>query len=304
MKYLKKKKKSPLISIVCILGFLLLAALLVLTLLPGHSDHGDDPVQTRPQTGTQPVQTTAPSNGATGPAPTISQSQQYVPIETPYCILNFPKQWENYLDVTVTEDTPCRAIFSCKFSENRVFPLFEIGFDSPDGQIQGAVTTDGVNSVKVSYLPYERADQSKMSDEEWAIYTAMEACATDLIGRIPFANELHSGDVEDVVIETPYKNLTFPGRWADYLEVKTDESGDYTLHFHAGFPDGESVRLFSLTFSRENTKGVPCQMADGTKFWVIVDKADLMEQEIRQDRLSIALQMQEQLRTVMESLNK
>lgn len=302
MKYLKKKKKSPLIAIVCVLGVLLLAALLVLTLLPGHSDQEDAPSQ--PQSGSEPVQTTAPSDGATEPDSPVSQSMQYVPIETPYCILNFPRQWENYLDVTVTEDTPCRAIFSCKFSEEKMFPLFEIGFNSPEGQIQGAVTTDGVNSVKVSYLPYETVRQNDMGDEEWEIYTAMQACATDMISRIPFANDLHGGTVEDVVIETPYKNLTFPGRWADYLDVRTDEGGDYTLHFHAAFPDGQLVRLFSLTFSQENTKGVPCQMADGTEFWVIVDKVDLREQELRQDRMSVALQMQEQLRTVMESLNK
>ena len=132
MKYLKKKKKSPLIPIVCVLGLALLAAVLVLALLPGRGDQPEVPGQTEPL-GTQPVQTTLPPEGDT--TPTTPQSVQYVPVETPYCILNFPRQWENYLDVTVTEELPCRAVFSCKFGENQLFRLFEIGFDTGEGEI-------------------------------------------------------------------------------------------------------------------------------------------------------------------------
>lgn len=302
MKYLKKKKKSPLIAIVCVLGVLVLGAVLVLALLPGHSDQGENPAQT--QEGTQPVQTTVPAGETQGTEPTVSKDMQFLPIETPYCILNFPKQWETYLDVTITEDLPCRVIFSCKFSQDRVFSLFEIGFNVPDGQVQGAVTTDGVNSIKVSYLPYEAPEQSKMSADEWEIYTAMQACSQDLIGRIPFANHTQAGNVEDVVIETPFVNLTFPGRWSDYLHVETEEGQDYTVHFHAKFPDGEAYRIFSLTFSWENKGGITIQQPDGTKFWVQVDRPDLREYQLRQDRMTTALFMQEELRTIMEALNK
>ena len=303
MKYLKKKKKSPLIPIVCVLGVLLLAALLVLSLLPGPAGEENVPGQTQSQTDTQPGQTAEPTGEATAPAPGQTQPVHYVPVETPYCILNFPKQWENYLDVTITEEIPCRVIFACKFSEDRIYPLFEIGFNSPDGQVQGSVTTDGVNAVKVSYLPYETVQQSQMSAEEWEIYTAMQACSSDLIGRIPFANDI-SGNVEDMIIETPYANLTFPGRYRDYLHVETDESQGYTLHFYAKFPDGESARIFSLTFSRENNGGAVVQQADGSKLWVLVDRPDLREYNLRQDRMTTALFMQEQLRVVMESLGK
>ena len=302
MKYLKKKKKSPLIAIVCVLGVLVLGAVLVLALLPGHSDQGENPAQT--QEGTQPVQTTVPAGETQGTEPTVSKDMQFLPIETPYCILNFPKQWETYLDVTITEDLPCRVIFSCKFSQDRVFSLFEIGFNVPDGQVQGAVTTDGVNSIKVSYLPYESPEQDKMSADEWEIYTAMQACSQDLIGRIPFANHTQAGNVEDVVIETPFVNLTFPGRWSDYLHVETEEGQDYTVHFHAKFPDGEAYRIFSLTFSWENNGGITIQQPDGTKFWVQVDRPDLREYQLRQDRMTTALFMQEELRTIMEALNK
>ena len=303
MKYLKKKKKSPLIPIVCVLGVLVLAAVLALALLPGHSDREENPVQTQPQEATQPVQTTVPTGESQGPDATVPKDMQFLPIETPYCILNFPRQWENYLDVTITEELPCRVIFSCKFSQDRVFPLFEIGFNSPNGQIQGAVTTDGVNSIKVSYLDYEAPGQSEMNAEEWEIYTAMEACSQDLIGRIPFANGSQAGNVEDVVIETPFVNLTFPGRWADYLYVETEDGQDYTVHFHAKFPDGEAYRIFSLTFSWENNGGITIQQPDGTKFWVQVDRPDLREYQLRQDRMTTALFMQEELRTIMESLN-
>lgn len=303
MKYLKKKKRSPLIPIVFVLGLLLLAALVVLALLPGHDGQPELPGQTLPTADTQPNQSTEPGE-TTGPAPAVPQSVQYVPVETPYCILNFPRQWESYLDVTVTEDTPCRAIFSCKFSDDEMFTLFEIGFDSGEGQIQGVVTANGARPVKVYYLPEESVEQSDMDAQQWEIYTAMQACAFDLIGRIPFANMVGSDNLEDVTIETPYANLSFPGKWQDYLYVQTDESEGYVLHFYAKFPDGESARIFSLTFSREDIGGKLVDQGDGERFWIQVDRPDLRESGLRQDRMTTALLMQEELRTVMESASK
>ena len=300
MKYLKKKKKSPLIPVVCALAVLLLAAVLVLTLLPGHEDAPRTPGQTDTQAG-NPVEPTGEAvPETTAPEALVAPDVHYVPVETPYCILNFPKQWENYLDVTVLDELPCRVIFSCKLAEDRVYPLFEIGFNSPEGQIQGAITTDGVNAITVSYLPYETQDQSRMNGEEWAVYTAMQECANDLIGRIPFANEV-SGTGEDVTIETPYVTFTFPGRYRDYLYVETDETQGYTLHFYAQFPDGESARIFSLTISDQDIGGVPLLQEDGSKIWIQVDRPDLRTYNLRQDHMTTALFMQEQLRVVMES---
>lgn len=301
MKYLKKKKKSPLIPIVCVLGLVLLAAVLVLALLPGRGDQPEVPGQTEPA-GTQPVQTTLPPEGDT--TPTAPQSVQYVPVETPYCILNFPRQWENYLDVTVTQELPCRAVFSCKFGENQLFRLFEIGFDTGEGEIQGVVSPSGLGAVKVFYLPEESVKQSDMSAEQWETYTAMQACSADVLGRIPYVNDISAGNLEDVKIETPYTELTFPGKWTDYLYVQTDESQGYTVHFYAQFPDGENVRIFSLTFSDEDIGGMMLAREDGSRYWIQVDRPDLRESQLRQDRMTTALLMQEELRTVMESVNR
>ena len=53
---------------------------------------------------------------------------------------------------------------------------------------------------------------------------------------------------DDVTVQTPYGNMVFPGRWADYLQVEQTQDPDLTIHFIAKISDGKVHNLFDIRF--------------------------------------------------------
>lgn len=54
--------------------------------------------------------------------------------------------------------------------------------------------------------------------------------------------------VEDLTVETPYGNLTFPGQWADHVLVERTEDPDLTIAFTAKLSDDKRHDLFDIRF--------------------------------------------------------
>lgn len=57
-----------------------------------------------------------------------------------------------------------------------------------------------------------------------------------------------SQTAEDLVIETPYRDLVFPGEYAAFLKVERTENPDLVLDFYATFDSGKSQKLYSIGF--------------------------------------------------------
>ena len=55
---------------------------------------------------------------------------------------------------------------------------------------------------------------------------------------------------EDVLIETPYGNILFPGRYAPYLLLERSEEPELTLSFVARMESGKTQPLFDLRFGQ------------------------------------------------------
>lgn len=53
---------------------------------------------------------------------------------------------------------------------------------------------------------------------------------------------------EDLTVETPYGNLTFPGQWADFVLVERTENPDLTVSFSANLSDEKVHNLFDIRF--------------------------------------------------------
>lgn len=62
---------------------------------------------------------------------------------------------------------------------------------------------------------------------------------------------LGSGTAEDLVIQTPYATLIYPGQWSEDLEVEQVAGTEHDVNFYAAFDGMERIQLFSITFSPE-----------------------------------------------------
>lgn len=60
----------------------------------------------------------------------------------------------------------------------------------------------------------------------------------------------------DVTVPTPYGELTFPGQWADYLQVERIEKPELKLEFIAQTPSGKIQKLFSIRFGEPSEPAV------------------------------------------------
>lgn len=62
--------------------------------------------------------------------------------------------------------------------------------------------------------------------------------------------------VEDHIIETPYCDIRFPGRYAEYLKVERTENPNLTLDFIAKMNSGKVQKLFTLGFGAAEVPAV------------------------------------------------
>lgn len=54
---------------------------------------------------------------------------------------------------------------------------------------------------------------------------------------------------EDLVIQTPYCDLVYPGQWRENLAVEQVSGTEHDVNFYAAFAGVDRIHLFSITFS-------------------------------------------------------
>lgn len=64
------------------------------------------------------------------------------------------------------------------------------------------------------------------------------------------------GDQTDLVIETPFCDLVYPGAWKEHLVVEQVAGTEHDVNFYAEFEGKERIFLFSITFSPEQDDAV------------------------------------------------
>ena len=52
----------------------------------------------------------------------------------------------------------------------------------------------------------------------------------------------------DVITETPYGKMVFPGKYSNYLTVEQTENPDLTISYVATLPSGKVQKLFDIRF--------------------------------------------------------
>ena len=109
---------------------------------------------------------------------------------------------------------------------------------------------------------------------------------------------------DDIVIETIYGSLRFPGRWMDRLQVDQAEYDDLVeVAFSAGF-NGNVIPLFSIVIGGGSDDAAGVLTADdGTQRNVYVIVEEIVEDDyLSHDELEQLYGMQEDLNYLIDNL--
>ena len=109
---------------------------------------------------------------------------------------------------------------------------------------------------------------------------------------------------DDMAIDTPYGELHYPVKWAEYLNVEVDESNGYSVAFYCALEDHVPALLFTIHFG--GTQGaVVTKISDKSGGTVEVRvsfvELDLDESWIDND-VGIAYSMQEDINYLLKAI--
>lgn len=213
------------------------AALLAALLLAGCA--ANDPAETTVPSGPVAI---PPRESSPAQVTRPTEPEGYLEIDTPYCVLYFPERWEDVLSVNAYADSGYHVEFSGRTEGGEPRRLFDVTFDTGEGDLLGTVETgDGTSRV---YIRFYEPDSEGLSQTAYDSLLAMQESANELIARLPLADP-EPEQPEFLTIETEWGDLRYSAKWEDTLAVK--QGGD-TVSFLAVTREGE-IELFHVVFS-------------------------------------------------------
>ena len=168
---------------------------------------------------------------------------KYMEIDTPYTTLFYPEQWKDYLQVETEEGDIYVVSFLADLENDSKQLLFKLSFgEKLENEFGSIQTKDGKNvDVAIEFAP---------SDENSSdVFLSMQEAANELLNKLSVSREAEVVIAEDLVIETPYGNLYYPGEWKDSLVVEQENE---SVHFYANINE-KKVKLFTLEFGVEDS---------------------------------------------------
>ena len=131
----------------------------------------------------EPAATEAPVISETTPESSIVK---YVDYDTPFCTIQFPANWEQYLELETVDEEIYRVLFYGKLEGKEKQLLFSIYFGGDEGDQLGAVLTDAGQYVPVS-VEFAELDLSGWAEEDATILYSMQETANQVIEKLPLA---------------------------------------------------------------------------------------------------------------------
>ena len=298
------KNKNTLKIVVGILAVLLvvLIGIVVVMELGGPKEpeaNGTIPVRTEPAE-TQdktPVATTVPTE-PTVPEQTIPETEPVVyegtPVETPCGIIYLPDDWDEPITAETVSEDPTVIDFLVEGEK-----LYSLVFsEDPDGAF-GQVSVDGrVIYVGMEICELDGADDQLLSMQE-SINVLLEQLSPEPITSKPVETE---PVVSDIIIETVYGDLLFPGKWEDNLQV--EQPDEKTVEFYGCVKGHDPVLLFTMNFESEYGDIVmELVTEDHTVVSLGIDISEIdFEGRWSDEKMNLIYSMQEDMNYLMDSL--
>ncbi len=115
---------------------------------------------------------------------TPDDNRNSVEIDTKYCTLLYPKEWENNLRTEIVDKDEYKVEFYGTVEEKSEQHLFDVIFNGSSGYHVGTLTMDGVEGVQLNIEPYESDFDDTWTDEEKDIIYAMSEDVNYIIGML------------------------------------------------------------------------------------------------------------------------
>lgn len=240
---------------------------------------------------------------------------QEITVETPYGTLYYPGEWQDRVYAEVVQGETVTVSFYGLTSTDQEVRLFDVIFGDSEGEILGTVKLDSGETCPVGVYVYEAAAQNLSAEKDLYEYNAMQEEINYLIARLPIENaEQYSVPKEsnmvvqnqrpavyaDVVLETPYATVAYPGELAGQLHVEVHDEANYPVTFCWNRGD-TLIRLFEIAFGGEEGELMGYLVDSGKPVRVTVfDIAQ--EADLNQEELDAALSLQEVLNDVLDRL--
>ena len=310
-----------------------LAALLALVLALACAACGGNAEETAPTAAetAAPAVTEAHAEETTLPDVTIPAPKPDAEIATPYGTLYFPGDWAGFLVTNAVEGETYTVNFLCRLESGREVPMFSITFGGKMEDAIGAVQVDG-QLVAVSVETPEFAPDETFTDSEINIVYNMISCLNPVLEAMnlqeaviepattqpqettPAATQPQEGrpgsstlppEMQgDMAIDTPYGELHYPVKWADYLTVEVTEGDAYSVAFFCALEGHEPALLFTVHFG--GTQGavvtkVASRDGGNVEVRVSLTELDLDDSWIDND-VGIAYSMQEDVNYLLSAI--
>lgn len=185
-------------------------------------------------------------------------------VETPYGSLYYPDKWAKKISIETAEEPWYTVSYYAKLAGKKI-QLFDISFSNEAETTVGVIRTPDGGEVYLSVTTYSAENPPNLSEEEHEILTEMMDGLNNILEHLDFVDtseeapqpsETQPQTYDDLLIQTPYAQLRYPGKWQQWLEMETAQDDDrYTVRFY-GCPDGvEKTQLFDVVFSEQGEMG-------------------------------------------------
>lgn len=228
-------------------------------------------------------------------------------IKTDFCDLYYPSEWKKQVGIQKESNS---VLFQAEIEGYAVQPLFEIHFDSDEGDYYGMVSTKDGGEASVSLTAYLIEADASWNQEYINTLYGMQEGINHLLSKLPLvASEQVSlsedeQEYEDIAVVTPYGNLRYPGIWEEYLRLDISEGDVCQIGFYANVGEHPKVHLFDVQIGADISGQFQMKSEDGSLYSVNIDFAAIdLDKSWSENEAHIVYGMQEGVNNIIEFLN-
>lgn len=186
-------------------------------------------------------------------AANIEETNEDVSVETPYGVISYPGRYEENLRIVQDDsDGYCLSVYA-EMPEKKELHLFDIMVDMNGDLFAGTLTDEDGNKKEVFLNVPTLTLGEEWTDEERAEVFLMQELLNDFCAQLAVSSEVTGGEKEetsegsneDVLIQTPYGTLRYPGEYSSALMT---EVTDNAVRFFAVLNSSDPLWLFDIVF--------------------------------------------------------
>ena len=191
---------------------------------------------------------------------TVATEYEDLVFDFPYGKLYFPGQWKDYVRFEYHEGAEITAVLYGTIGDHPDIALFQMVFGSPSSNCEGIFTTTEGKKFGVSLILNELELDDTWNQEQQQILLSMQESVNHMLEKMSLTvEELDAVEetvppdedevTQDILVETPYVQLKYPGKWKKQIRVEQIDGEVYTVVFYGTASSSYEMYLFSIRFN-------------------------------------------------------